>query len=120
MSETLLFVIAAITAFVFSGINPAIILSKLIYHRDIREEGSKNPGFTNFRRVFGNRYAWFVFALDILKSVIFRDMKITSQQKPARRCFHRLLCHAWPLLPDLVSPEGRKRLSCVCRHDLDG
>ena len=71
MSETLLFVIAAITAFVFSGINPAIILSKLIYHRDIREEGSKNPGFTNFRRVFGNRYAWFVFALDILKSVIF-------------------------------------------------
>ena len=71
MSETLLFVIAAITTSVFSGINPAIILSKLIYHRDIREEGSKNPGFTNFRRVFGNRYAWFVFALDILKSVIF-------------------------------------------------
>ena len=71
MSETWLFVIAAVTAFVFSGVNPAIILSKVIYHRDIREEGSKNPGFTNFRRVFGNRYAWFVFVLDILKSVVF-------------------------------------------------
>jgi len=71
MSEILLFVIAAVCAFLFSGINPAIIMSKLIYHRDIREEGSKNPGFTNFKRVFGSRYAWFVFALDILKSVIF-------------------------------------------------
>lgn len=71
MSETWLFVIAAVTAFLFSGVNPAIILSRLIYHRDIREEGSKNPGFTNFRRVFGNRYAWFVFILDILKSVVF-------------------------------------------------
>ena len=70
MNEIVLFIIAAVTAFIFSGLNPAIILSKVIYHSDIREEGSKNPGFTNFRRVYGNKYAWFVFALDILKSVV--------------------------------------------------
>ncbi len=66
----LLFVIAGVTAYLISGLNPAIILSKLIYHEDIREKGSKNPGFTNFKRVFGSRYAWYVFALDILKSVL--------------------------------------------------
>ncbi|MBR6322879.1 MAG: glycerol-3-phosphate acyltransferase [Lachnospiraceae bacterium] len=71
MNEIALYVIAAVTAFIFSGLNPAIILSRLVYHSDIREEGSKNPGFTNFRRVYGNKYAWFVFALDILKSVVF-------------------------------------------------
>ena len=66
----LLFIIAGVTAYLISGLNPAIILSKLIYHADIREKGSKNPGFTNFKRVFGSRYAWYVFALDILKSVL--------------------------------------------------
>ena len=71
MNEVWLYITAAVCAFLFSGINPAIILSKLIYHRDIREEGSGNPGFTNFKRVFGGKYAWFVFALDILKSVVF-------------------------------------------------
>ena len=66
----LLFVAAGVTAYLISGLNPAIILSKIIYHEDIREKGSGNPGFTNFKRVFGSRYAWYVFVLDILKSVL--------------------------------------------------
>ena len=64
------FVLAAVVSYLVSGLNPAIILSKLIYKKDIREEGSGNPGFTNFIRVHGNKYAWFVFVLDILKSVV--------------------------------------------------
>lgn len=63
-------VLSAITAYLVGGINPAILLSKAIYHKDIRTLGSHNPGFTNFKRVFGGRYAWYVFALDILKSVV--------------------------------------------------
>ena len=68
--QILLFAIAGVSAYLISGLNPAIILSRLIYHEDIREKGSGNPGFTNFKRVFGSRYAWYVFALDILKSVL--------------------------------------------------
>lgn len=60
----------AITAYLISGLNPAIIMSKAIYKKDIRNEGSGNPGFTNFKRVFGNKYAWYVFALDILKGAV--------------------------------------------------
>lgn len=70
MTEVVLFVSAAVVSYLISGLNPAIILSKLIYKRDIRNEGSKNPGFTNFKRVFGNKYAWYVFALDIIKAAI--------------------------------------------------
>lgn len=61
------FILVAAAAYLLAGLNSAIVLSRLIYHRDIRQEGSKNPGFTNFRRVFGPKYAWFVFALDLLK-----------------------------------------------------
>ncbi len=70
MSFPLLLSICALCSYLVGGINPSILLSKLIYHQDIRTLGSKNPGFTNFKRVYGNRHAWFVFVLDILKTVV--------------------------------------------------
>ena len=64
----LILCIAAVCAYLVSGLNPAIILSKSIYHKDIRECGSGNPGFTNFKRTFGNKWAWWVFVLDLGKA----------------------------------------------------
>ena len=64
------FAIAAICAYLISGINPAIILSKAIYGKDIRTLGSKNPGFTNFKRNFGMKWAIVVMVLDLLKSAL--------------------------------------------------
>ncbi len=68
--KVLVWILAAVVGYLVAGINPAIVFSKLIYHQDIRTLGSGNPGFTNFKRVFGNKYAWFVFALDLLKSAL--------------------------------------------------
>ena len=62
--------IAALLGWLLGGVNLAITLSKAIYHEDIRTVGSKNPGFTNFKRVYGNRYAWFVFVFDLLKGAV--------------------------------------------------
>ncbi len=70
MNFPLLLSICTPCSYLIGGINPAILLSRLIYHQDIRTLGSKNPGFTNFKRVYGNRYAWFVFVLDILKTAV--------------------------------------------------
>ncbi|MGM9646816.1 MAG: glycerol-3-phosphate acyltransferase [Eubacteriales bacterium] len=66
----LLTIAAAVCAYLVAGINPAIEFSKRIYHRDIRTCGSGNPGFTNFKRTFGNKYAWWVLALDLSKAAI--------------------------------------------------
>ncbi len=66
----LLYISAALCAYLIAGLNPAIIFSKLIYKKDIRTCGSGNPGFTNFRRTFGNRWAWWVCAIDLLKSAV--------------------------------------------------
>ncbi len=63
-------IIAAICAYLIGGWNPAIEFSKRIYHKDIRTVGSGNAGFTNFKRAFGSKYAWIVFALDLTKAAI--------------------------------------------------
>ena len=65
-----LFIAAAICGYVIAGINPAITFSKAIYKKDIRECGSGNPGFTNFRRTFGNKWAWWVLVFDLSKAAI--------------------------------------------------
>ena len=63
--------LAAACGYLVGGINPSIILSKLIYKKDIRECGSGNPGFTNFKRTFGNGAAtWVVLIADILKTAL--------------------------------------------------
>ncbi len=64
-------VICAVFSYLIGGINSAIILSKLIYGEDIRNKGSGNPGFTNFKRVYGNGVvSWSVMLLDIIKTIL--------------------------------------------------
>ncbi len=65
-----LFLLAAVCGYVIAGMNPAIILSRAIYKKDIRECGSGNPGFTNFKRTFGNKWAWWVLVLDLSKAAV--------------------------------------------------
>lgn len=68
---TVLFlIIIAICAYFLGGLNGAIIISKLIYHKDIRKFGSGNAGLTNFHRTFGSAAALLVILIDILKTVL--------------------------------------------------
>lgn len=63
--------IAAVLSYLLGGINGAIIFSRLVYHEDIRDKGSKNPGFTNFKRVYGNGIiSWMVLLFDVLKAAV--------------------------------------------------
>ena len=59
-----------ICAYFVCGANPAIIISKLVYKKDIRTCGSGNAGFTNFKRNFGHKWAWWVLLFDLLKAGI--------------------------------------------------
>lgn len=70
MLKVILYASAAICAYLVAGLNPAIILSKAVYNKDIRTCGSGNPGFTNFKRSFGNKLAWWVLVLDLLKAAV--------------------------------------------------
>ena len=68
--KTFLYIMAALCGYVVAGMNPAIAISKAIYQKDIRECGSGNPGFTNFKRTFGNKWAWWVLVLDLSKAAV--------------------------------------------------
>ena len=65
-----LYILAALCGYLIAGLNPAIAMSKAIYHQDIRECGSGNPGFTNFKRTFGNKWAWWVLVIDLSKAAV--------------------------------------------------
>ncbi len=70
MNTEVLIMLCAVCSYLAGAANPAIILSRLIYREDIRSKGSNNPGFTNFGRVYGNRWAWLVMVLDISKAIV--------------------------------------------------
>ena len=70
MNTTLLTLICALCSYLVGAANPAIILSTTIYRKDIRGLGSGNPGFTNFMRVFGKKWAWLVLTLDCSKAIV--------------------------------------------------
>lgn len=63
--------VSAVVSYLLGGLNGAIMLSKLVYKQDIREFGSNNPGFTNFKRTYGNGFVtWLVLIIDILKTAL--------------------------------------------------
>lgn len=68
--DIFLLIMGAVCAYFVCGANPAIIISKLVYKKDIRTCGSGNAGFTNFKRNFGHKWAWWVLLFDLLKAGI--------------------------------------------------
>ena len=63
--------IIAVLSYLIGSLNPSIIMSRLLYKEDIRTKGSGNPGFTNFKRVYGNHFSsYFVLFLDSAKTLL--------------------------------------------------
>jgi glycerol-3-phosphate acyltransferase PlsY len=66
----LLLIAIALISYFLGGLNGAIISSKFIFKKDVRDFGSGNAGLTNFYRTFGKMGIVLVLAVDILKSVV--------------------------------------------------
>ena len=60
----------AVFSYLLGGLNGAIIASKYVFHRDVRDYGSGNAGLTNFYRTFGAPALAIVIGTDVLKTVI--------------------------------------------------
>ena len=68
--RTLFLILTAVCAYFLGGINGSIIVSRYIFHKDVRKYGSGNAGLTNFFRTFGPVGIVLVLLIDVLKSVI--------------------------------------------------
>ena len=69
-----LLVVAALLCIVLpylmGSINPAILISKAVYHDDIRTHGSGNAGTTNMLRTFGTKAAVCTLLCDFGKAIL--------------------------------------------------
>ncbi len=109
-----LFFAAAAAGYLLGSVNPAIILSKIIYRADVRRFGSHNPGFTNFKRVFGDQHAYTVFFFDFAKAAIlcgvfgalFRNAFGLYHTGAAFVTIFTLLGHAYPIWYDFRGGKG--------------
>ena len=61
---------ALLLGYFFGSIPVGVILCKLIYGKDPREDGSKNSGGTNVGRLFGKKMGVLVIVLDGIKTAI--------------------------------------------------
>ena len=65
-----LLILTAVIGYLFGNLNGAVLVSKLLFHDDVREHGSGNGGLTNFHRTYGGRWVTLiVIATDMLKVV---------------------------------------------------
>jgi len=66
----LFMIISAISSYLIGSINPAVIISKKLYGKDIRTLGSNNAGATNAYRSLGKKAGAIIFFLDFSKGLI--------------------------------------------------
>ena len=70
----LLFLVGALLCIVIpyflGSVNPAILISKVFYHDDIRNHGSGNAGTTNMLRTYGKKAAVATILIDFGKAIV--------------------------------------------------
>ena len=59
-----------LASYLLGSVNTAIIISKLLYHDDIRKHGSGNAGMTNMLRTYGKKAALLTLVGDLMKTVL--------------------------------------------------
>ena len=112
--KILLYILAAVCGYFVAGMNPAIAISKAVYHKDIRECGSGNPGFTNFKRTFGNKWAWWVLVFDLSKAALVVGLfawllslvEVPFQFGAAYTGIFCMIGHAFPILYKFKGGKG--------------
>ena len=110
----LILITAALSAYLIAGLNPAIEISKRVYHKDIRTLGSGNPGFTNFKRCFGGGLSILVLILDLSKAALVTALFAPLFERyisgyalgAAYTCFFAMLGHAFPIMYSFKGGKG--------------
>ena len=70
MMTVLIVLVAAAQAYLLGSIDTGILVSKYIYHDDVRRYGSGGAGMTNMLRTFGKKAAAMTAFGDVLKGVL--------------------------------------------------
>lgn len=92
--------------------NGAIIISKLIYHDDVRKHGSGNAGLTNFHRTFGMKWVLAVIAIDMGKAVAAAALGAAVLGAPLGKYYMGVFCMLGHMFPAPYRFKGGKAILC--------
>ena len=70
MFDILIVLAVALEAYLLGSIDTGILVSRFVYHDDVRRHGSGAAGMTNMLRTFGKKAAAMTAAGDVLKGVL--------------------------------------------------
>ena len=62
--------ITVLVGYLLGNLNGAVLMSSLLAHEDVRQQGSGNAGLTNFIRNYGAGRAALVILIDVTKAVL--------------------------------------------------
>lgn len=101
--------------YLIGSINPAILISREIYHEDIREYGSGNAGSTNMLRTYGKKAAGLTFLSDFLKAVLacLWGILVWEMNGLGLAGFFVILGHMYPIFEKFKGGKGVACLSAV-------
>lgn len=68
--EIVLMIASLLIGYLLGSVNFGVIVSRCIYHEDVRTKGSGNAGTTNILRTYGKKAAALTLAGDMLKGVV--------------------------------------------------
>ena len=94
-------ILVVVAAYFLGCFNGAMMISRRIFHDDVRTHGSCNAGLTNFYRTYGAKYALLVIVCDMGKTAIATAIG---------GCLFRALYQDWTLGVLIAG------LSCIIGH----
>ncbi len=68
--KLIIILLSGLIGYLIGSVNFAIVISEVVFHKDIRNYGSKNAGMTNMLRTFGKLPAFFTLIGDFSKGII--------------------------------------------------
>ncbi|MDY6065154.1 MAG: glycerol-3-phosphate 1-O-acyltransferase PlsY [Finegoldia sp.] len=100
-----------IIGYFIGNINGAILLSKILYHEDVRSKGSGNAGTTNGLRNYGKKFAIITFMIDFFKGFIsaYIGYKLLGEIGIPIGGISSVIGHIYPILYGF---RGGKGLAC--------
>ena len=116
----IIYILFILISYLIGSVSSSIILSKLLYGKDIRDYGSKNAGANNMQRVFGWKMGLLVLFCDILKGVIAVCLVYFLPFKPETNSFvatqivfgaAAVIGHIFPVFHDF---KGGKGVATIC------
>ncbi len=106
-------VFAMIIPYLLGSINTAVILSRLLYHDDVRKHGSGNAGMTNMLRTYGKGAAGLTLLGDMLKTVLAVGVGSLAMSCNFGGWIAALFCMMGHIFPIYYHYRGGKGVLCA-------